>query len=179
MKNDSDLQSIGLGIFGIAFIILIIWIIFHEVSQAPWQFITILIAFIGAVITFTGNYQLQIRNEQKENKVETYKKLIKFFFESIYAIKLDKEPKTEKEIINTLYDITPELIFWASDEVLKIYIDFRKIGQNHPEKSILLFAQMLIAIRKDLGHQNSKINEESILSTFVNDVENLSLKSAD
>ena len=179
MKSNSNLQSIGLGLFGIAFIIFIIWIVFHEVSQAPWQFITILIAFLGGIITFTGNYQLQIRNEQKDDKVETYKKLIKFFFESIYAIKLDKEPKTEKEIVDTLYDITPDLIFWASDEVLKLYIDFREIGQNYPKDSILLFGQMLIAIRKDLGHQNSKINEVSVLSTFINDVENLSLKSTD
>jgi hypothetical protein len=33
---------------------------------------------------------------------------------------------------------------------------------------------MLLAMRKDLGHQNNKINEMSILGTFVNDIENLS-----
>ena len=181
MKSDTNLQSIGLGIVGIIFIVSIIWIFFHELSQAPWQFITILVALLGALITFVGNYQLQIRNEQKEKKVETYKRLMELFFESLYASKLGKEPKNEEEIINVLYDITPELIFWASDDVLKLYIDFRKVAkdniQSSPSDSIFLFGKMLIAIRKDLGHQNSNINEKSILSIFINDVENLSPKS--
>lgn len=179
MKNNTNLQSVGLGIVGIVFIITIIWVVFHELTQAPWQFITILVALIGALITVVGNYQLQIRNEQKDKKVETYKKLIEFFFKFFFATKLGNEPVTEREMFEFFYNITPDLLFWASDDVLTLYIKFREVGNNQDsvDNPIILFSKMLIAIRKDLGHQNSKINERSILSTFINDVENLPIKS--
>ncbi|BAY14197.1 hypothetical protein [Calothrix sp. NIES-2098] len=69
MKNNTN---IGLGIITITILGLIAWGLFHEIGQAPWQFITILIALLGALITFAGNLQIQIRNEQKPNKVEIY-----------------------------------------------------------------------------------------------------------
>ncbi len=40
MKNETN---IGLGIITIAILGLIIWGLFYEIGQAPWQFITIMI----------------------------------------------------------------------------------------------------------------------------------------
>jgi len=174
MKNKTN---IGLGIITIAILGLIIWLLFHEIGQAPWPFITILIALLGTLITFAGNLQIQIRNEQRPKKVEIYDKVIKFFFDSIFASKLGQNAKTEEELVQGLADMTPDLILWASDDVLNLYIKFRQIANNNIQDSstnpILLFGQMLLAMRNDLGHQNNKFDERSILGTFVNDVENL------
>ena len=170
--------NIGLGIITVAIFGLIFWELFHEIGQAPWQFVTILIALLGTLITVAGNLQIQIRSEQKPNKIQIYDKTIKFFFDSIFASKLQKKSKSEQELIQWFSDMTPDLILWASDDVLNIYIKFRQLADNNmldsPNNSILLFGQMLLAMRKDLGHQNNKLNELSILGTFVNDVENLS-----
>jgi hypothetical protein len=178
MKSDTNWQSAGLGLIVIAIIGLIAWALFYEIGQAPWQFITILIALLGTLITFSGNFLIQIRNEQKPKKIEIYDKIIKFFFDSILASKLGQKPKTEEELIQGFADMTPDLILWASDDVLNLYIKFRQITNNNMQDSssnpILLFGQMLLAMRKDLGHQNNQINEVSILGTFVNDVENFS-----
>jgi hypothetical protein len=178
MKSDTNWQSAGLGLIVIAILGLIIWGLFYEIGQAPWQFITILIALLGTLITFSGNFLIQIRNEQKPKKIEIYDKIIKFFFDSILASKLGQKPKTEEELIQGFADMTPDLILWASDDVLNLYIKFRQITNNNMQDSssnpILLFGQMLLAMRKDLGHQNNQINEVSILGTFVNDVENFS-----
>ncbi|MFS0518891.1 hypothetical protein ACEYW6_29935 [Nostoc sp. UIC 10607] len=175
MKNDTN---IGLGLITIAILGLTAWGLFHEIGQAPWQFVTILIALLGTLITFASNFQIQIRNEQKPKKIEIYDKVIKFFFDSILASKLGREPKTEQELVQGFSDMTPDLILWASDDVLNLYIKFRQVTNNSmqdsPNNPILLFGQMLLAMRKDLGHQNNHINEHSILGTFVNDVENLS-----
>lgn len=63
MKNNTN---VGLGLITIAILGLIIWGLFHEIGQAPWQFITILIALLstllGTMITFASNLQIQIRN---------------------------------------------------------------------------------------------------------------------
>lgn len=151
---------------------------FHEISQAPWQFITILIALLGALITFAGNLQIQIRNEQKPKKTEIYDKVINFFFDSILAAKLGRQHKNEGELVRGFAEMTPDLILWASDDVLNLYIKFRQIASGNMQESlnspILLFGQLLLAMRKDLGHQNKQIDEVSILGTFVNDIENLS-----
>jgi hypothetical protein len=176
MKNDTN---IGLGIITIAILGLIIWTLLHEISQAPWQFITILVALLGALITFAGNLQIQIRNEQKPKKIEIYDKVIKLFFDSLFASKLGQKPKTKEELVKEFAVMTPDLILWASDDVLNVYINFRKIAndniQDSSKDSILLFGQMLLAMRKDLGHQNNKMSEKQILLTFVNDndIENL------
>jgi hypothetical protein len=178
MKSNANWQSAGLGLIVIAILGLIIWALFYEIGKAPWQFITILIALLGTLITIAGNLQIQIRNEQKPKKVEIYDKIIKFFFESILAHKLGQEPRTQEELVQGFADMTPDLILWASDEVLNLYIQFRQNTsserQDSSSSSILLFGQMLLAMRKDLGHQNNKLNELYILGTFINDVENLS-----
>jgi len=178
MKNDTDWQKTGFGLIAVGILGLIIWALFHEVGQAPWQFLGILIALLGALITYAGNFQIQIRNEQKPKKIEIYDKVIKFFFDSILASKLGQEPKTEEDLVQGFADMTPDLILWASDDVLNLYIEFRQRTndntQNSSSNPILLFGRMLLAMRKDLGHQNKQIDEVSILGTFVNDVENLS-----
>ena len=178
MKNDTDWQSFGLGIIAIAIIGLVFFALFHEIGQAPWPFISILLALVGAFITFAGNLHIQTRNEQKPKKIEIYDRLIKFFFDTILANKIGKKPKSEDELIKGFSDMTPDLVLWASDDVLNLYIEFRKILTNDPRMnlndSIKLCEKMLLEIRKDLGHQNNNINELSILGTFVNDTYKLS-----
>ncbi|WP_293355994.1 MULTISPECIES: hypothetical protein [unclassified Microcoleus] len=169
MESNTNWQNAGLGLIGIAIFAAIICALFYQIGQAPWQFITILIASLGALITVAGNFNIQIRNEQKPKKVEIYEKVINLFFDSIFAQKLGQEPKTEEELVKSIHDMTPDLILWASDDVLNLYIKFRQIANNQDSSTtpILLFGQMLLAMRKDLGHQNNQINEESILGTFV------------
>lgn len=98
IKANTDWQSIGIGIVAITIFGLVAWALFHEIGRAPWQFITILIALLGALITFAGNLQIQIRNEQKPNKTAIYNKLIKFFFNTIMASKLGHESRTDEEL---------------------------------------------------------------------------------
>lgn len=178
MRRNTNWQNIGIGIIAITILGLVSWALFHEISKAPWPFITALVALLGALITFAGNLQIQIRNEQKPKKTEIYDKVINFFFDSILASKLGRQPKSEEELIQGFAEMTPDLILWASDDVLNLYIEFRQMAssdlQNSPNSPILLFGQLLLAMRRDLGHQNKKMDELSILGTFVNDVQNLS-----
>ena len=178
MKSSTNWQSVGIGIVATTIFGLVAWGLFHEISQAPWQFITILIALSGTLITFAGNLQIQIRNEQKPKKTEVYDKVINLFFDSILAAKLGRQSKNEGELVQEFAEMTPDLILWASDDVLNLYIQFRQMASDSIQESmnspIFLFGQLLLAMRKDLGHQNKQIDEVSILGTFVNDTENLS-----
>jgi hypothetical protein len=168
MSSDFNWRSTILGIVTIIILGLISYFLFHEITQAPWQFVTILIAIIGGLISFAGNLQLQIRNDQKGKKIEIYEKVINLFFDLILADKLGKQPKTETQMTQEFANLTPDLILWASDDVLNLFIRFRQ-----GDGQILILGQLLLAMRKDLGHQNNGMSDTSILGTFVNDIENL------
>ncbi|WP_293060088.1 hypothetical protein [Okeania sp. SIO2B3] len=176
-SNSTNWQSIGIGIVGLAILGVIAWFLFSEISKAPWPFIAILVAALGALITVTSNLNIQIRNEQIPKKVEVYDKVINFFFDSIFAKKMNGNEKTPEELAKEIYDMTPDLILWASDDVLNLYIKLKQISRSDTENSsdnpIKLFSSMLLAMRKDLGHQNNQLNEKNILGIFVIDIENL------
>lgn len=175
MNSNFNWRSSILGIFTIIILGLISYFLFHEFTQAPWQFVTVLIALIGGLISFAGNLQLQIRNDQKGKKTEIYDKIIALFFNSILASSLGRQSPSELELIQEFASLTPDLILWASDEVLTIFIEFRQQGSisSHPTEQTLLFGKLLLAMRKDLGHQNKGLSEKLILGTFVNGIESL------
>jgi len=181
MKDGStNWQSIGLGIVALGVIGVVLVFLFGELRQAPWQFLTILIALFGGLITFAGNLNIQIRNEQKEKKVEVYERVIQFLFEIIFSQKAEQVKKPENEVADFFIEVTPKLVLWASDDVLNCFINFRQTafkieeGNSNSKELILIFGKLLLAIRKDFGHQNNRLKELSILGVFVTDIENLS-----
>jgi hypothetical protein len=42
-------------------------------------------------------------------------------FDTILANKIGKKPKSEDELIKSFADMTPDLVLWASDDVLNLY----------------------------------------------------------
>jgi hypothetical protein len=175
MNSNNNLLNAGLAIVFIAILGWVVIFLFSEIGRAPWQFITILIAFLGGLITLAGNLQLQIRNEQREKKIEIYEEVIQFFFEVVFATKLGHESKSEEELVDFFQRIIPKLVLWASDDVLATFIKFRQLSnQSGGTSAFSLFGKLLLDIRKDLGHQNKSLDELYLLGVFVNDIENLS-----
>jgi hypothetical protein len=166
MKSNDNSQNIGLGIIVVVIIGLITWALFHEISQAPWQFISVFGVLLGTLINVTGNFQSQILSDQKVKKIEVYDRVIKFFYDFTLAEKLGNQPKSRDELLQGLSDIKPDLILWASDNVLSLYIEFQ---QNINDE---LFSQLILSMRKDLGHQNNGLNQSKIVHVFTN-IENL------
>lgn len=178
MKNDTaNWQNLGIAMVVLAILIALVVLLLFGISKAPWQAITILIGTAGVLITVAGNLNIKIREEQRERKVELYDKVMKLFFSSFFAKLFKLEPKNEEDLAKEIAEITPDLILWASDEVLLTYINLKhfsiKEANSNPAKSLNIFGKLLLAMRKDLGHQNSNLTERKILGTFVIDPENL------
>lgn len=171
-------QNAGIGLVGIALIGWITISLFSTLEQAPWQALGIILTVFGTAFTIGSNLQTQIRNEQREHKVEIYEQITHFFFETIFAVRLGHPPKNEEEIIDFLVKVTPKLVMWSSDEVLQNFREFRQCGikqSSDPEtfglQAMLIYEKMLLSIRKDLGHKNQNLNNGSILGIFVNDID--------
>lgn len=81
-----------------------------------------------------------------------------------------------------LRGFTQKLLVWGSDEVLREYVSFQKMatlgaeteGMN-PRASLLSLEQLMLAMRKDLGHKNKGLDPGDLLRTFVNDWDDATL----
>ena len=118
--------------------------------------------------------QLQIR------KIEEFTTITDFLFKYIYDKKfqeeLNKEPsKLQIEMAN----IGSRLFYFASDETVKKYVEWKKFGwemanketvdSKESGKNIVIFAELVVLMRKDLGYKKTECTRDDFLSIFVTD----------
>ncbi len=125
--SNRNWQSIGIGILAVTIIGSIVRALFSGLNQAPWAFITVSAALLGTLITVGANLRIQNRNAQAPMKAEIYDKLIKYIFDATLPTP-GREPVSKESLANTQAEITPELILWGSDDVLKLFMEFRQAG---------------------------------------------------
>jgi hypothetical protein len=117
----------------------------------------------------------EVRKEHREKKVPIYEDLMDFWFYTLFATQMGKQNLSQEEIIARTSDILKGLIVWGSDDVLLEYHKMRtgfmsESPQNVDPKKLLLLENLLLAIRKDLGHKNREFKRGIILQLWVNDL---------
>jgi hypothetical protein len=146
-----------------------------------------LIMVVGSIasILLTKRFEREanIRKELQGKKASMYDESTEFWLTTLMASKAGKEPPSEQQIIEYLTHFTGKLIVWGSDSVLKSFLAFRESAAPREEEVSLgviqLFADYLLEIRKDMGHENSDICRGDILALFVNDIRERMEDSAD
>lgn len=144
--------------------------------------ITASVTFIIAVITVVlGKYyerRLTIEKELREKKIPIYSEFIEFYIDLFSQKREISTDEMEKYFVK----FTKQLIIWGSDDVINKWSKFRvKLVNNQENFSafsdyekikewMLEFEALLLAIRKDTGTKNSKMNSGDILRMFVNDM---------
>ncbi len=141
---------------------------------------TIIVSLISVLVSNHLERRATISAHLREKKIPTYEKIINFIFSITFADKLGKDRLTEKEVIQFMAEITQELVIWGSDDMLEAFYNFRKKSiENSQEKQensyeiLFMVEDLLLAIRKDLGHANKKISRGKILGLFINDLPNI------
>ena len=189
MKLDSHRKQLAVGVTALCVLLLLaylliskIWSVFSSVNPTLGAGLlaaaaTITVSLISVLISKHLDRKALIANHLREKKVPTYEKIIRFIFEITFASKLGKKPPAEKEVIKFFAEITQELVIWGSDEILIAFYKFRTESMNieeltnkEPLAVLFTFEDLLLAIRKDLGHKNSNISGGKILGLFVNDL---------
>lgn len=118
--------------------------------------------------------QAQVQSQ----KVTEFSKLGEFFNRILASAKggegYDK-PRTKKKRVDLqkeFLDIGNGLFFYASDETVKHYIDFRRIVYVEKEASMRLiqtYGKLVASMRRDLGHADSKLTAEDYLMVAFTD----------
>ena len=144
---------------------------------------TVGVAAITAFLTYIGYgvaTSLQ-RSAEKDKaleaeKREAYKNLLSLLFGVLKSVKIGGPESVEKEIGEKFFELTRDLTVYASDEVLRLFIRFKRQQQPaDPLEVITLFGDIIVAVRKDLGHSKTSITRNDVLSTFITDIETLEL----
>ena len=135
------------------------------------------LAIVSTFVTKHLDRNATIVSQLREKKVPVYEKVIQLVFSIAFAGKGGRTELSELEIIGLMADITEQLTIWGSDELLQEYHKFRMssirqaAGQaQDPREPLIAITDLMLAIRKDLGHNNKGISRRTILGLFVNDL---------
>lgn len=146
--------------------------------------INLVIAIIGAFVTFTGYYITRYLERKKEiefqirnKKIPIYEEFFEFYFKVVFSSK-NGENMNQDEMTTFFQKFNQKAIIWFPDEILKSYSDWKNelafFSENNSTDNlkILLIKQedLMKLFRKDIGHKNNQIDKGMISSLYINDL---------
>lgn len=73
-------------------------------------------------------------------------------------------------MVDFMFDFNQKLIIWGSDEVVTAFSKYRT-SVSDPDLIMIAVENLLLAIRKDLGHNNNNLSNGRLLSIFVDNAD--------
>lgn len=140
--------------------------------------LTAIIAGIGYVLKIEIEKRREIEKQLSEKKYGVYISIIELFFSMFETIWKNKEQgNVSEETIDKLFKIVEGLVIYGSDNVVKkfAYWKTQAAGSNGSD-ALVLFIDVIIEIRKDMGNQNTKMNMDDLLGMLIIDYESYKKK---
>ena len=137
---------------------------------------TVFVSVLSIILGKAYESRTLIRKELREKKIPVYEDLIKFMFRILMGAETDDQP-SEKEILDFMSHFTQRIMVWGSDDVLASWVRWRRAAideqeiKKHPMKLLFLYEDLILTIRKDLGHKNKNIGKGDVLVLFINDID--------
>ncbi len=133
---------------------------------------TAITSVIALLISKRYERRAQIAQDIRTRKTTVYEELISVLFTALYADKMGRKGKKENDILKAMVTITPKMIVWGSQEVIQAWNAMRSHDLENAthDESMILWNQLMIAIRKDLGNEVDKLQNLDLLRLFINDL---------
>ena len=175
---------VGLVAFVIAilFFVFIFWILIVVLGDQP----AVIVSIITVVVTAGGGYftmyqakkqdrKAAVEAQLREKKVIVYEGIADMLYSAMNRT-IRKEEIDEEEIRDKMLTVMEQLTIWGPDKVVNIFVEFKRSGIEDssigdPRITLKLFADLMLAIRKDIGHKDEDINWKTILRIFVTDID--------
>lgn len=136
---------------------------------------TVLVAVLSVVLGKIYEARSLIQKEHREKKIPVYEDLIAFVFRVLMGARTGRSP-SEQEMIEFMMGFTQRVMVWGSDEVLTAWVKWRRLAtsevemRSDPMKLMRNYEELILAIRRDLGHRNKGLQSGDILALFINDI---------
>lgn len=146
---------------------------------------------VVATFTVVGSRYLERRSQREEalrvKKTAIYESFVGGMFD-VFDLGRRRTDETADakalRIAQFLGDLTPQLVTWASNDVVATWSRTkRRVGAvdtaTSPLAPLLAMEEVLRAIRKDLGHSARGLEPGDLLGLFVNDIDQYLLPPTD
>lgn len=181
MKKNDILIFIG----AILLMLVITWGLYQFIMSLPELFrenqalasvlTTLLVVVVAPVIVKYVDRYFERKNQLKlffhEKKVTDCAEMILFVHDHNASDELKKElgikTLSESEIQKCIHKFTSAVIQWGSPEMIQAWNEYRKNNKPTPKDGVKNLAKLLIAVRKEMGHES--ISEADLLRFLVKD----------
>jgi hypothetical protein len=165
-------------VYGIYWLIRLIWESFSLINSTVAAGIiaataTIIVSVISVLVFKRLDRNAELLKEHREKTKPIYEDMVQFIFRLAFSEKLGQAPLTEAEIAAIMATLTEKMVVWGSDDVINAWFKFRNhsINTNNVPLGILFdIEDIMLAIRRDLGHPNKNVKKGKILGLFINDI---------
>ncbi|MEU1597536.1 hypothetical protein ABZ468_33005 [Streptomyces sp. NPDC005708] len=147
--------------------------VFHGVNStvaaaAVTAMATVLVTVATLVIGRYLERRKAVEAEIRASKIPVYTRLVS----GLMRTAMNPDSSNADEVAQFLREITPDLITWASDDVLLAWSKFKREAQVlASEDTIFSFEELLTAIRRDFGHSGRQVQAGDLLALFINDID--------
>ena len=134
-----------------------------------------LVSVITIAITKAYETRATVRQDLRSKKVPVYEDFIRMLFRILFSEKLGQPAISAEEMISLFVQSSEKLTIWGSDELIKTFGDFKTqiVPGSEPLQALSQLEDLMLAIRKDLGHTNKGLARGSILRMFVTDIDQI------
>ena len=147
-------------------------------SDLAVALIAAVLAGVGSVITLvlTKRYETKasVRESIRSKKVPVYEELVSMFFRILNSSTPGSALLNEAELRTLFITSTEKLTIWGSEELIASFVAFREnlsTGKATGVAAMFELEDLLLAVRKDLGHSNEGLARGDILRMFVTDID--------
>ncbi len=191
MTNGSDARTTRLGVLlailmlvlGLAVLAGIVWAIRALIRLSPETLAAIVAAtaaiLVALVSAFAGRHierSREIEQEHRRQKFPMYEEFMAFWFKVMASQKPGVQQVSEQQGVQFMTEWTQKLVLWGGDAAIKEMSAFwqwtsrlEDAASADPIEWLVRFEDLLLAIRRDLGHSNKGIARGELLGSFVMD----------
>ncbi len=138
---------------------------------------------VAVILTFLSAYLLwrtqnqkeeldQVKAQLSEKKYEVYTDVLSLFF-NILNKKGEDTILVQQEVGTKIRHLKSDLVLYAPDAIYNKFVEWFAFtnteGTEGDPKHFNLFLDLMILIRKDMGHDDTKITREDILLLLMGD----------
>lgn len=136
---------------------------------------TVLVSVLSVFIARHLERKREMEREIQLQKVPIYEDFVSTWLRYMFKDKPGADPMSEEELLQFFYRATQKLTIWGSDDVIRRWSRWRRLYSDDdnppdPQAAMFQFEDLLLAIRADLGHSNSKLETGDLLGLFINDI---------
>jgi len=127
------------------------------------------------------NAVAQIKMKSYESRKETYLQLLRPFMEAMLSQRRGEVPNPQAQI-EQMIRANIDIQLFGSDETCRIFNEFRAMGFKTPVDDeivqkqrmaamLVFYARIILSIRRDMGQEDTSVDEYAILRSFINDID--------